>query len=229
MNDHLIYEDDIEYWKDVYRNKIKFASKKDNTVIPWDIKTFDPNLPEVVKSLNLKNGKLLEIGCGTGFDSNYFYKNGFDVTAIDISEEAIELAKSNNENCNIDFVVEDFFDYIPKDNFDIIYDRGFIHNYKQRQLEFFEKIFNIISSKGKLVIITGNPNQPKLETCMPPPVFFGEIEFHSFKWFKIILAKEIVFKTDENYEDCLGYLFILEKRDKVALELTVHGELNEHN
>lgn len=212
MNEHLTYHNELDYWKDVYKNKIKFASKKDDTVIPWDIKDVDPNLVEILDQFNLYKGKLLELGCGTGYDSKYLSKRGFDVTAIDISEEAIQIAKQNNKNLNTNFIIGDFFTDIPEKQYDIVYDRGFIHNYKNRLLDIFEKLNDLISENGKFIAITGNPNQPPIETCTPPPVFLGELEYCSSQWFKVVLVKEIVFKVNENYQDCMGYLYYLEKR-----------------
>ena len=51
--------------------------------------------------------KLLEIGCGNGRDSIYFAKQGFNVTAIDITPEAILLAKkiADRKNSNVKFRV----------------------------------------------------------------------------------------------------------------------------
>jgi len=200
------------YWKDVYKNKFKFASKTGVSVLPWDIKTFDLNLKEILDIFNLKNGKLLELGCGTGYDSEYLVRRGFDVTAIDISKDAIETAKNNTQGLNIDYIVGDFFKDLPNKQFDIVYDRGFLHNYQDNFLEIFEKLSNAMSNHGKYIFITGNPNQPIIETCMPPPVFLGAVESYSSNWFKVVFVKEIVFKVDENYEDCLGYIFLLEKR-----------------
>lgn len=208
MSDH----DYETYWKNVHKNNFKFASKTGTDVLPWDIKTFDLNLKELLDSLNLYKGKLLELGCGTGYDINYLSNRGFDVTAIDISEDAINIAKQNNNNLNIDFIVGDFFKDLPNKQFDVVYDRGFLHNYQNRFLEIFEKLSNVMNVNGKYIFITGNPNQPIIETCMPPPVFLGEIEHYSSRWFKIVLVKEIVFKVDENFEDCIGYMFFLEKR-----------------
>jgi len=208
MSDH----DYKTYWEKVHKNNFKFASKTDTDVLPWDIKTFDLNLKELLDSLNLYKGKLLELGCGTGYDINYLANRGFDITAIDISEDAISIAKSNNNNLNIDFIVGDFFKDLPNKQFDIVYDRGFLHNYQNRFLEIFEKLSDVMSTNGKYIFITGNPNQPIIKTCMPPPVFLGEIEHHSSRWFKIVLVKEIVFKVNENFEDCIGYIFLLEKR-----------------
>lgn len=203
--------DENQYWKDVYKNKFKFASKTDDTVIPWDIKTFDPNLKELLDLYDLSRGELLELGCGTGHDSNYLHNRGFCVTAIDISEDAIKTAKQLNKNIN--FIVRDFFADSFDKKFNIIYDRGFLHNHKDKLWKIFEKLNNILLDNSKIIIITGNPNQPLIKTCVPPPVFLGEIEHYSAQWFKVILVKEIIFKVDKNYEDCMGYLFLLEKRN----------------
>ena len=41
-----------------------------------------------LKHFNLKN--IIDVGCGNGRDSLYFYKKGFDVTGIDLSDIAIK-------------------------------------------------------------------------------------------------------------------------------------------
>jgi SAM-dependent methyltransferase len=201
-----------QYWKDVHKNKFKFASKTDASVLPWDIKTYDTNLQEVLSIFNLSSGKALELGCGTGYDSKFLVERGFEVTAIDISEDAIETAKSNTIGLDINYIVGDFFKDLPNKQFSLVYDRGFLHNYQDNYLEIFEKLNSVMSDFGKYIFITGNPNQPIIDTCMPPPVFLGAIESYSSNWFKVVYVKEIVFKVDKNYEDCLGYIFLLEKR-----------------
>lgn len=202
-----------QYWKDVYKNKVKFASKKDGTVIPWEINTVDPNLKHFLENSNLHTGNLLELGCGSGYDSAYLADYGFDVTAIDVSEDVIELSKKTHTNSKVNFITADFFQDTIGKHFDVIYDRGFLHNYKNRLQEIFEKLNSLLNTDGKLIIITGSPCQPIIDSCMPPPIFLGELEYYSSKYFKITMAKEIPFITNVNYENCLGYMFILEKID----------------
>lgn len=45
------------------------------------------------KALNLCKGKILDVGCGAGSHSLYLQEKGFNVTAIDISPNAIEACK----------------------------------------------------------------------------------------------------------------------------------------
>jgi 2-polyprenyl-3-methyl-5-hydroxy-6-metoxy-1,4-benzoquinol methylase len=203
--------DDNTYWKNVYRGKVKFASKNNSDVIPWEIKTVDPNLKQFLDSIDLNTGKLLELGSGSGYDSVYLADHGFDVTAIDVSEDVIELSKKIHVNSKVNFIAADFFQSSTDKKFDVIYDRGFLHNYKNRLQEIFEKLNALLTDNGKLIIITGSPCQPIIESCMPPPIFLGEIEYYSSNFFKIVLAKEVPFITDANFENCLGYMFVLEK------------------
>jgi 2-polyprenyl-3-methyl-5-hydroxy-6-metoxy-1,4-benzoquinol methylase len=203
--------DDNTYWKNVYRGKVKFASKNNSNVIPWEIKTVDPNLKQLLDSVNLKAGELLELGCGSGYDSVYLSDHGFNVTAIDVSEDAIELSKKIHVNSKVNFVAADFFQDDSDKKFDVIYDRGFLHNYKHRLQEIFQKLNTLLADNGKLIIITGSPCQPIIDSCMPPPIFLGEVEYYSSNFFKIVLAKEVPFITDTNFENCLGYMFVLEK------------------
>jgi 2-polyprenyl-3-methyl-5-hydroxy-6-metoxy-1,4-benzoquinol methylase len=64
-------------------------------------------LPEIKKFAKevIKKGKILDLGCGPGHHSNYFSKQNFKVTGIDLSLEMIRLAKK--EFKDVDFKVMD--------------------------------------------------------------------------------------------------------------------------
>lgn len=200
-----------EYWRNVYQNQIKFPCKKDGTVIPWEIKTHDKNLEKILKQYNIKPKDALELGCGEGYDSNFLHSQGFNVTAIDISEKVIEKARLTHSD-KIKFLAIDFLKDLIDNKFDLIFDRGFLHNYKSQLAEIFLKLSSITKENAKIILIVGNPNTPILDTCMPSTVTISEIEFFSMNWFKIIHVEEIEFEVNENYQSSLGYIFLLEKR-----------------
>ena len=45
------------------------------------------------KALQLAKGKILDVGCGAGSHSLFLQEKGFEVTAVDISENAIQTCK----------------------------------------------------------------------------------------------------------------------------------------
>lgn len=52
-----------------------------------------PVLKNIVKKLGLQ-GRLLDVGCGNGFNANKYVSWGFDVVGVDVSVEGIAIAKN---------------------------------------------------------------------------------------------------------------------------------------
>ena len=59
---------------------------------PWDSKLVSLELRRVIKEQGIKPCRVLELGCGTGTNAIYLAKQGFEVTAVEISERALEMA-----------------------------------------------------------------------------------------------------------------------------------------
>ncbi|MGO3183769.1 MAG: class I SAM-dependent methyltransferase [Aequorivita sp.] len=74
----------------------------------------------LTKHLNLKkNDSILDLACGRGRHSKYLFRQGFDVTAVDLSEESIEYAKEY-EKPRLHFEVHDMRLPYPK-QFDAVF------------------------------------------------------------------------------------------------------------
>ena len=95
---------------------------------------FAKNSKNIFKNIvtNVKSGNnILEIGCGINNVYNDFIKKGTNVTLIDISEKAIELAKKNNidNKSKIKYILMDAENLKFNDNsFDLIYGTGILHH-----------------------------------------------------------------------------------------------------
>lgn len=60
------------------------------------------------KALQMAKGKVLDVGCGAGSHALYLQEKGFDITAIDISVNAIKACEIRGlKNCK----VSDFLDF----------------------------------------------------------------------------------------------------------------------
>lgn len=91
------------FWNELYRSD----------QAGWDLGTPTPTFVDLLKTNRLAPGKMLVLGSGKGHDAVLFAQHGFDVTAIDSSEEAIKFARqlAAHPNVAINFVQEDMFDY----------------------------------------------------------------------------------------------------------------------
>ncbi|MCW5735183.1 MAG: adenylyl-sulfate kinase [Enhydrobacter sp.] len=69
--------------------------------------------------------RVIEIGCGNGRDASYFHRHGHLVTAIDLSEAAIEACRRRYPG--IDFVAGRLPDVPAQAVFDVAYSRFVLH------------------------------------------------------------------------------------------------------
>lgn len=77
----------------------------------------------------VKPYKILDIGCGEGKDAVFLAKNGYDVTAFDVSDAGIQKAKNLAEihGVTIDFFKADIKDFRIDADYDIVFSSGVFH------------------------------------------------------------------------------------------------------
>lgn len=89
------------------------------------------HLKDFFQQMEGSSGRLLEIGCGIGLDSTQLARCGFDVTAVDLTESAISIARqyAQSRNVQIDFRVENAEHLEFEDeSFDAVYSFGVLHH-----------------------------------------------------------------------------------------------------
>ena len=123
----------------------------------WNVKKYDSDfgfVPEYGEGLfNLieaKEGKLADLGCGTGMLTKRFSDAGFDVVGVDSSEEFISLASQRYPG--LKFVVSDISDFHPEDKFDIVFSNAVFHWIdRTRQPFLLSCIAGMLKTGGELV------------------------------------------------------------------------------
>ena len=133
--------------------------------IPWNIETPPDVLTKLVESGELKSCKTIDLGCGTGNYSIYLANGGFDVTGLDISSTAINVAKENAKNkgvkCN--FLVADVLGNFNEVNgtFDFAYDWELLHHIFPEQREtYIKNVYKILNPKGKYLSVCFSESDP---------------------------------------------------------------------
>ena len=96
--------------------------------------------------------KLLDLGCGTGWTSTIFAKRGYDVIAVDISEEAITIATKHNElPQKLQFVASDYEGLKYRDEFDCAVFFDALHHAEDTHAA-LKKVYQALKPGGVCVI-----------------------------------------------------------------------------
>lgn len=143
--------------------------------------------------------KLLDIGCGEGKDAVFFARNGYNVTAFDISDAGIEKTKRLAEKIGVHVHVfkADLLDFRLDTSFDILFSSGVLHYIKP---ELRDKIFNNYkqyTNPNGLHVFNVFVQKPFIA---PPP----EKEPNAFKWYSGELASHY---HDWLLQDCSEVVF----------------------
>jgi SAM-dependent methyltransferase len=118
---------DVDY-DEIYRDTA------DSGGPPWDIGGPQPALAKVLDD-RVKGPKVLDIGCGAGDLAIALARRGYEVTAVDISRVAIDMAraKAAAEGLTVHFEVQDATDLsLPSAPFDSVFDSGLLHSLNRR-------------------------------------------------------------------------------------------------
>lgn len=103
---------------------------------------------------------VLDLGCAVGLDTNIFISKGFSVTAIDISEKMINLAKKRNKDSEIIF--GDFMKTQFNKEFDAIFAQAFIHLFpKSQAILILQRIKCLLKKNGVAHITTTKSKESK--------------------------------------------------------------------
>ena len=146
--------------------------------------------------------KVLDIGCGEGKDAVYMARNGYNVTAFDITENGIAktVKLAAKLNVSVNTFVADINDFCINDTFDIIYSTGTVQYLSdENKSAFFEKINKLTNLNG-IVYFNVFVEKPFLD--LPPDWDIeekmwrsGELFTYLHDW-KVLDINEIIFEDN---------------------------------
>ena len=121
---------------------------------------------DIIQSLALKQPRILEMGCGTGWLSEKLCNFG-TVTGIDLSPKAIAIAKQRG--CSAEFIAADILTYDqPLGLFDLVVACDTLF-YVSDQIVFMDKIAKLVKPGGFLILVTINSFVYERRSDIPPP------------------------------------------------------------
>jgi 2-polyprenyl-3-methyl-5-hydroxy-6-metoxy-1,4-benzoquinol methylase len=176
-------------WKDLWLER-KLESS-------WIANTVDHNLEKYFSTLENIPMHVLEVGCGDGVNSLFLSKQGCTVDAMDISDFALDVAKSSTNKIN--FICDDFIttDKLVK-KYDFIFDKGCFHGTTD-PISFARKIASVLTPTGVWFSVIGSmEGRDKNDPFGPPKHTLSDLIIKIEPHLKIISAEAttLVHKKD---------------------------------
>ena len=123
----------------------------------WTSGTASPELVDLVYKGKIKKGsKIMELGCGLGAEAIFMAARGMNVTAIDLSEDALSAAKKIADcygvsvNWKVANVLEDD---LGDEQYDVITDQGCYHHMEpEEKTVYLEQVVKHLKPGGMFVL-----------------------------------------------------------------------------
>lgn len=110
---NAFYDDLLGKWHESKDHPVALLRAENALRNPW--------IHEVVKSRFKEPCKILDIGCGGGFLTNYLAKEGHTVSGVDLSEKSLEMAREKDETRSVNYVRASAYDLpFPEKSFDVV-------------------------------------------------------------------------------------------------------------
>jgi SAM-dependent methyltransferase len=128
--------------------------------VPWDGHPLATSLRGLIDGDGaLTAGTALDIGCGTGDNSIYLAKHGWQVTGVDFVAKAIDRAraKAAAQNATVDFARADVTKLSSEGvglNFDLIVDNGCLHGMSPEDRDaYVREVTAVAAPHARLLLI----------------------------------------------------------------------------
>lgn len=124
---------------------------------PWDIGPRD-ELVRLVEDGKVLPGRAIDLGCGTGANAIFLAQHGFEVTAVDFAEAAIEKARQRADEAGVqvDFVVDDLTNLRHvSGSFDFLLDYGVLDDLRLPQREPYIQNMLPLTRSGSRYLLWG--------------------------------------------------------------------------
>jgi cyclopropane fatty-acyl-phospholipid synthase-like methyltransferase len=134
--------------------------------IPWNMTTPPEILKRVITANIPKQGKIIELGCGAGNYVIWFAKMGYEITGIDISENAINIARNSASiaGVNCQFTVADVTGDLPgfDERFDFAYDWELLHHiFPEDRDRYIKNVSNLLKRDGRYLSVCFSEESPQ--------------------------------------------------------------------
>ncbi len=185
-------EDRRAHWEERYR-------EGPPEELPWFHPGLDHDISRALEELGIKEGRVLDLGCGPGTQAVELARMGLSVTATDIAEGALRCARKRAEEAGVEveFVRDDILDSRLKGPYDLIVDRGCFHTLPREGFERYVETTHRLLRPGGWLFLKCFSHKERREEGPPNRLSPEEIRSLFGGSFRIHAMRESFFASRE--------------------------------
>ena len=147
------------------------------------------------------NGKILDIGCGTGYPiARYLVERDFSVTGIDISQKMIEKANELQLE-KATFIKQDILDFSTDLRYDgVIAFDSIWHIAKEQHHNVYRKIASLMNCGAYFLFTHGSRNNETIGTMFNKQFYYSALDINELKPILSGVGLKII-SLIENYKE----------------------------
>jgi len=126
----------------------------------------------------IAGGRVLDLGCGTGYGSGILLEKAMEVVGIDLSDEAIEYANEKYKSQGLEFLAGDVTNLqFENDSFDAVVCFEVVEHIENAGT-LLDEVSRVIKDEGLFIVST--PNGAVIVSSRPNPYHFREYNVGEF-------------------------------------------------
>jgi len=176
--------------------------------IPWNNEAAPDVLVGAVTSRATDRSKVIELGCGAGNNVLGLSRLGFDVTGVDIAENAIAVAQAAAQKARLAcrFVAADVLGDLGAlaGPYDLAYDWELLHHiFPEDREQYVRNVWRLLDARGWYLSVCFAEDDPQ----------FGG----AGKYRKTPIGTELYFSSEREIETLVSQLFTIEELKTIDL------------
>ena len=131
-------------------------NKETQENIPWARFSVNPLLQAYLEKKTSHRGKALVIGCGLGDDAEALAAVGYEVVAIDVSENALSQAKERFPKSQVNYEKQDIFEMPARyhEHFDFVFESLTIQSLPvEFRRKMIQAVSDTVATGGALLVV----------------------------------------------------------------------------
>lgn len=201
--------DEKRYFKAIGSNGIDATLRKpfsDNE----NVGSLLSDIAAIFSLISKPPASIIDLGCGSGWTSNFFALAGYEVLGVDIAKEAIDAAKNNFKDTkhNLTFECSDYDNLKHKDKFDIAVFFDSLHHADDESVA-LKAAYNTLKPGGTIILCEPGVGHSKSPTSieavekygvsekdMPPKISKKALQKAGFKNIKVYAYPAIAHRAN---------------------------------